>query len=78
MAVDNHAPSERPRQGSTPARRVWAGQRISQANGTEKRRDGSLAAQHGPCVNANGLLRMEHRDPELLRERYQDSRPPRE
>jgi hypothetical protein len=49
MAVDNdHARSEHPRQGSTPASHVWTRQLNSQANRTEKRRShderGSLAA----------------------------------
>ena len=40
MAVDNdHARSEHPRQGSTPASYVWTRQLNSQANRTEKRRE---------------------------------------
>ena len=65
MAVDNHARSEHPRQGSTPASHVWARQLNSQANMTEKRWEGLLAVQHWPFVNANGLS-MEYPDLEQV------------
>jgi len=53
MAVDNdHARSEHPRQGSTPASHVWTRQLNSQANRTEKRRESFLAVQHGGFGNA--------------------------
>ena len=53
MAVDNdHARSEHPQQGSTPASHVWTRQLNSQANRTEKRRESFLAVQHGGFGNA--------------------------
>jgi hypothetical protein len=56
MVLDNdHARSEHPRQGSTPASHVWTRQLKllnSQANRTEKRRESFLAVQHGGFVNA--------------------------
>ena len=63
MAVDNdHALSEHPRQGSTPASHVWTRQLNSQANRTEKRQESFLAVHHGGLVTPKRGLSMEEPD----------------